>query len=364
MMCDAAAEFVSALSDGETISREAAEHIGICAPCRALLLEYMEMGAELRRAASLEIEECVSPRTWTKPQGTFAIWWRKGWEDMKIPRLAFAVLIGAIAVLVSTLAVVKVGAHSDGTVVVLKIAKPEGDPMVCALSTLDKTQAGCGSIGDMMSGKTVGYQINLVGREGSRVELAVRSKIYGTLSSGSFALADVQNEPPQQVFFEPGQTLKLDIAGAGTLTITGEWFDHVPAFIGNSSHLDPGAGELRIVSPVLLSGQQVLGDMQGGSAIIDKAGWGVDVYMPGAGRFILSLSPMQGAAQADVALNRVSFQDNGRSYTFVNGAPVTRDKSIWVLHEADYKPLDPSGKLGYIGSEDLKQSFPSVLKEK
>ena len=104
------------------------------------------MGAELRRAASREIEDNVSPRIWTKPQGTFAIWWQKGWEDMKIPRLAFAVLITAIVVLVSTLAVVKVGAHSDGTVVVLKIAKPEDDPTVCSLSTQDKRHATCGPL--------------------------------------------------------------------------------------------------------------------------------------------------------------------------------------------------------------------------
>jgi hypothetical protein len=360
MICDEAAEFVSALCDGEMISREASEHIGVCAPCRARLLEYMEMGAELRRAASLEIEDSVSPRMWTKPRGTFAIWWQKGWGDMKIPRLAFAVLIGVIVALVSTLAVVKVGAHSDGTVVVLKITPPEGDPIVCPLSTQDKTWTTCGSIG-VMNGKVVGYQIDLVGREGGRVELAVRTKTFGSLS-GSFALSDVQNEPAKQVFFEPGQMLKLDLAGAGTLTITGEWFDHVPAFIRSSSHLDPGPGELRMVSPLLLSGQQVLGDMQGGSAITDKAGWGVVVYMPGEGRFILSLSPMHGAAQADVAFNRISFQDSGRPYTFVNGSPVTRVKHIWVLHEADYKPLDHAGELGYITAEDLTQSVPSAIK--
>jgi hypothetical protein len=360
MICDEAAEFVSALCDGEMISREASEHIGACGPCRALLSEYMEMGAELRCVASLEIEGSVTPRTWTKPQGTFAIWWQKGWGDMKIPRLAFAALIGAIVVLVSTLAVVKVGAHSDGAVVVLKIAKPEGDPIVCALSTQDKTRATCASIGGM-NGKTIGYQIDLVGRQGSGVELAVRTKIFGTLS-GSFALSDIQNEPAKQVSFVPGQTLKLDLAGAGTLTITGEWFDHVPAFIGSSSHIDPGPGELRMVSPLLLSGQKVLGDMQGCTAIADKAGWGVVVYMPGEGRFLLSLSPMQGAAQADVAFNRISFQDGGRSYTFVNGSPVTRGKSIWVLHEPDYKPLDQAGDHGYISTEDLTLSVPSVVK--
>ncbi len=213
MICDEAAEFVSALCDGEMISREASEHIAACAPCRALLSEYIEMGAELRCAASLEIEQSVAPRMWTKPRGTLGIWWQKGWGNMRIPRLVFAVLIGAIVLLASTLAVVKGGAHSDGTVVVLKIASPDSDPNVCALSTQDKSQMTCGSIGGM-NGKTVGYRIDLVGRQGNNVELAVRSKTFG-VSSGSFAFSDIQNEPEKRVLFEPGQTLKLDFAGGG-----------------------------------------------------------------------------------------------------------------------------------------------------
>ena len=70
MRCDEAAEFVSARCDGEVIPQTAAEHLETCALCHALLEEYMEMGAELRRTASLEIEQGVSPRIWTKPQGT------------------------------------------------------------------------------------------------------------------------------------------------------------------------------------------------------------------------------------------------------------------------------------------------------
>jgi hypothetical protein len=242
----------------------------------------------------------------------------------------------------------------------LKIARPEGDPVACPLSTQDKDQATCGFIGQM-SGKIVGYQINLVGREGSRVELAVRTKTFGPIS-GTFALSDIQNEPQKQVFFEPGQTLKLDVSGTGTLTITGEWFDHMPAFIGTSSHdLDPGPEELRLVSPLLLSGNQVLGDMQGGIATVDKAGWGVEVYMPREDRFILSLSPMHGAAQARVALNRISFQDGGSSYAFLTGSPVTRGEHIWVLHEADYKPLARAENSCYISSGDLNQLVPGAM---
>jgi hypothetical protein len=360
MTCDEALEYVSALCDGELTPRTAAEHMDVCASCQARLEEYMEMGSELRLFASLSLEESVSPRIWSSPQSTFAVWWQKGWETIRIPRLAFAILIAAIVALGSTLAVVKVRAHSDGTVVMLKIAQSEGDPIGCPLSTQDKNQATCGFIGQM-NGKIMGYRIDLLRREGSRVELAVRTKTFGPLS-GTFSLSDIQNEPQKQVLFEPGQTVKLNVAGSGILTVTGEWFDHMPAFIGTSTHeLDPGAEELRVVSPLVLSEKQVIGDLQGGIATVDKAGQGVEIYIPGEGRFILSLSPMQGAVQARVALNRISFQDGGRSYAFLTGSPVTRGEHIWVLHEANFKPLDLAGEHAFIGSGELDQLVPGAM---
>ncbi|MGA2849097.1 MAG: hypothetical protein ABSE46_08880 [Terracidiphilus sp.] len=319
----------------------------------------MEMGAGLRLYASLAINESVSPHVWSSPRNTFAIWWQKGWETMRIPRLAFAILIAAIVALGSTLAVVRVRAHSNGTVVMLKIARPDGDPVGCPLSTQDKNQATCAFIGQM-NGKVIGYRIDLIGREDNHVELAVRTKAFGPMS-GTFSLSDIQSEPEKQVTFEPGQTLKLDVAGSGTLTVTGEWFDHMPAFIGSSNHeLDPGPEELRVVSPLLLSEKQVLGDLQGGMSTVDKPGFGIQIYMAGEGRFILSLSPMQGAVQASVTLNRISFRDGGRSYEFLTGSPVTRGEHIWVLHEADFKPDQPMGDF-FIGSGEVNQLVPGAM---
>jgi len=347
MRCDEAAEFVSALCDGETIPQTAAEHVAGCATCQARLKEYMEMGAGLRVMASLVINESISPRIWGSSQNRFAIWWQKGWVMMRIPRLAFAILIAAIVALGSTLAVVKVRAHPDGTVVLLKAAMPDGESIPCALSTQDKNRATCAYMGKM-NGKIIGYQIDLIGREGNRVELAVRTKSIDP--SERLLLSDIQSEPRKQVFFEPGQTQRLDVTGAGTLTVTGEWFDHVPAFIGTSDYeLDPGPEELRVVGPLLLSGKLVLGDLEGGSSIADGANEGVMIYMPGEGRFILALTPMQDAVQAHVDLNRISFEDGGRSYTFLTGAPVTRGKHIWVLHEAHFRPLKPEKDSANIG---------------
>ncbi len=71
MTCEEAAEFVSALCDYETIPQAAAGHIGACASCQARLKEYIEIGVELRRVASLESLEEARPRAWEKTPGKF-----------------------------------------------------------------------------------------------------------------------------------------------------------------------------------------------------------------------------------------------------------------------------------------------------
>jgi hypothetical protein len=260
---------------------------------------------------------------------------------------------------------VEVRAHSNGSVVLLKIAGPERDFPPCALSTEDKKQESCGGIG-WMNGQIVGYQIDLTGRKDGGVELAVRTKNYGS-ASGTFLLADIRKEPQKVVFFEPGKTAKLDVVGAGALTVTGEWLDHMPVFLGGSTQdVQVDAEGLRLVSPLLISDKQVLGDFAGGSASADKAGEGVEVYMPGEGRFLLSLSPMRGAVQGDVVGNRISFEEGGRAYVFVTGSPVSRGEHVWVLHEAGYKPapgIHVNAEHEFVSAGELRELAPQVVME-
>ena len=180
--------------------------------------------------------------------------------DDEDPRLAFGVLVAAVVGLGSMFAVVQVRAHSEGTVVLLKIVGPDGGVNNCALNMQDKKWARCGLLGQM-NGKTIGYGIDLIGRKGDGVELAVRTKVFGP-NTGSYDL-DLSKAPPREVDFEPGQTMKLDIPGAGAFTVTGEWLDHMPLFLGASTQdVQPGPEELRLVSPLLIRDKRVLGDFR------------------------------------------------------------------------------------------------------
>src|SRR5215831_21417803 len=108
MKCEEAAEFVSAVCDGELIPPHAAEHIGECGECHALLNQYVQIGAELRRVASVEMPRAVRAGAWTRKPWRFSTIWQKGWETMRIPRLAFATLVLATLALGSGLVLKRV----------------------------------------------------------------------------------------------------------------------------------------------------------------------------------------------------------------------------------------------------------------
>lgn len=352
MMCDQIAEFVSALCDGETAPPAAAEHIGSCSECQKRLREYIEMGVELRRVASLNMAAPVPPPGWKREPRTFTSYWQKGWETMKIPRFAFALLVAAIIVLGSSLAMVKVGARSEGNVALLTLDFGSGQPSGCVLAINDKRADSCAGIRPVEKAM-VGYQIDLAGHDGNRLELAIRFKTHAPGARFSVP-TDLEDAPQQQVWFEPGEATRIEIAPGITMSLTGQWTDHVPSFAaqGDSHDLDPGPDELRMVGPLLLQGKTVAGDMSGGIASVDKPNMAVVVYMPGPGRFLVSLTAAPGAVSGKVEMNRISFSMDGKDYVFVTGAPVTRGANVWVLRDANFKPEDDL-KNGYIGSLNL-----------
>jgi len=339
MNCDEAAEFVSALSDGETISREAAKHIGECARCRARLLEYAEVGAELRRLSSLQLAEEEKAPRWQKAQRVAPNWWRKGWHTMRIPRLAFVLMLLAIVALASSLTFVKVRAHSQGPVLMLTGETASGRTLYCALFVEDRSPNPCTSE-QIVAGVAELYGFRIISRDGDRVELGVRAKRGSGVPHNT---ADVDQLPERPYWFQPGEKLPIDVPGSGPMIISGELLDHMPPVLAvQGEQLDPNPGELRFVEPVLLGGKEVLHDFEGVTASGTEKGGGIELYAPHDGRYLISLSPLQGAAMGRVKGSRISFELNGRPYEILTGAPVSRAEQVWILHLANDKSTDTS----------------------
>ena len=356
MNCDQAAEYVSALCDGEVIPRHAAEHIGACAACRQRLSDYVSLGCELRSAASLELAQPVPPLRLEPRTRQPRSFWQKGLETMRIPKFAFALLIIAVLALASSLAVVKVGAHSSGSVLMLTITLPDRQSNQCFFDTLKK-EDGCGLFAGMSGTKArFGLDLRLLSHDGDQVQLGVKSKVA---PDGDIGSADLVGVEQSHYSFEVGRPLKLNLEGFGKVEITGAWTDHVPALIGETQ-LDPGPDELRIASPILLKDKQVIGDLEGATTSASSPSETAVIYYAGVGRFLISLAPMKDAVRASVRLNRVSFEIDGREYVFLTGAPVARGEKVWVRYEPDFKPSG-GGEGSFITSANLEQIAPEAV---
>ncbi len=371
MHCDETGEFVSALCDGETIPRAAAEHIGSCETCQARLRDYVAMGVELRCVASLEIDNAVEPREWARQQNTIAKWWQKGWGTMRIPRLAFVSLVVMTVGLAATLVVGKVGAHADGTVVLLTTTGPKGPLMDCPLSTVDKNQVGCTCFAEV-GGRILGYKVSLLSRDGGHVMLGIRTRTYPipiAPVSRTYTPFELDNEPAKEVLFEPGETLDVEVPDVGKVTLTGEWLDHMPLFamMKKMDHLEPGPNEVRFASPLLLKDKRVVGDFVGavgGVFSSDDRDLAEAIYLPGEGRFLIAQVRMKGAVEAHVALSRLSFEEGGHSWEIVNGVPISRADHLWVLHQSEFKWTAAGQDAATFGNQKLVQTAPDVWEPK
>jgi hypothetical protein len=363
MNCIDSAEYVSALCDGEIIPASAAEHIGTCPECQTVLQEYLHIGIELRRTASLEYSGSVPPLIFEKPQNQLMILWQKGLATMRIPRFAFVLLVASLFALASSLAIVKVRAHGDGSVVLLSVSSSTSGsdkPVECPLSTVDKQFQECGLVG-YVGTDVRGYVIHLLSRSDDRVELGVRYGRWPAEPGKGYGLQDFDHLTEQHYWFEPGDKLKIDNAGLPTLTLTGTWMDHVPSFTG-VNEMDPGPDELRIISPLVLRDKQVIGDLQGGMATQTKPNVGVNFYFPKQGGFLISNFQIQGAIEAEANRNRISFEEDGHQYLVLTAAPITRAHHVWVLHGTDLNPSTSgsNGDFGFIGGMFLREIEPGI----
>ncbi len=346
MRCDEAREYLSALYDGETVPLHAAEHTAHCAKCQELLKGYAETGAALRSYGSLLIAEPVPERTWLRMKRNRTMWWEKGFQMMRIPRIAFVCLLMLLVVVGSRLALIGVRAHEDGSVLMLQFTPAQGDSVACDVSVSGGAHDSCRGLAQI-DRSNLFYSVKALKRDGSRILLSIRSKVT-PIGPAGFGPNTASSLPEIQSWFTPGEMLAVPNTGELKLMIRGEWSDHIP--VGGHESLDPEANEIRLTSPLLLKNNTIAGDMPGASASGDNPDQAISFYVPGEGRFVISATQMNGAVIATVQLNRITFESNGQRYMIVAGMPVSRAEKLWVLHDTAYKPGPDAERRPSIGS--------------
>lgn len=336
MRCDEAAEYVSALCDGETIPREAAAHVRDCSVCAGLMQEYIALGAALRREASLAL--CAPPPAphWETKTGVLHRLWRKGWETMRVPRMAFAALVLlALTAVGAGWKMRSVGAQGNGSVVLLTIEREgQSGAVVCPLSLDDANQPGCAFAGNIDPVKKSGVLFKAAGRANGAVRLIVRS---ATRTAPPYDL-ELDKQPGRVVILMPGVPLKLPVEGIGTFILHGEWSDHMPPNIGvQVKNIDPEPAELRIMEPALLREDTRVGDLTGSASTNNGFEHGVEIVFPKSGRYLFSLVPIRDSVEGKIHMGRIDFEYNGTKYTLLTGTPIARQEKVWVQAEPDYK---------------------------
>jgi hypothetical protein len=294
-----AAEFVSALCDGQQIPRDPAEHIGMCETCRALLHQYTEMGTELRRVASLtSAEETKNISSESRGQRSPS-WWEKVSATMRIPKLAFALLLVSIVVLGSSLVAVKARTSTSGQVLFLTVTAPGAEPVRCGVYASGPHMGEpCGFMGDTNAG-TLQFSYHVIQNEGDRLSLGVRSRLVQPQRGSTVTLSifDMMSLPEKQYTLEPGKDLKIEIDGLGTIILRGEMLDHMPVLSSSTESLRPEPDELRMLSPILLQGDHGVFNFGGSTTVSRGKDWAAQAYVPSVGRFVIAQVPFEGAVE-------------------------------------------------------------------
>jgi hypothetical protein len=357
MKCEEATEFVSALCDGGMIPQAAAEHIGDCAACRTRLKEYAEMGVELRRVASLQAVEETEVKPWEQVPRITPNWWGKGWETMRIPRFAFAVLLAATIVLGSSLVMVRARAHTQGSVLMLTAKSATGHTVRCALSLKDEKADSCGSVRVVNGGAEL-FGFRIISDQGDHIKIGVRARFLPrNPGSGGFSSDQIDGFPETTYWLQVGEKVEAKVEGSDPMIITGELLDHMPTSlsVGGDEQLDPNPGEVRFVAPVLVRSHEVVSDFDGMTVKSVEKDHGIVLHVPHDGRYLVSSSPLEGAVEGHIKDSRVTFELNGQPYEFLTGAPVAQGDRIWILHLPNEGNPGKNDEHEFVSSESMTQ---------
>ncbi|PYU15931.1 MAG: hypothetical protein DMG37_03965 [Acidobacteria bacterium] len=343
MNCSEAAERVSALFDGAPISRDVAAHLSDCQECRVRLNEYAEMGAELRDLAGAAAPRAIPEGRWRLAEPAAANNWLGKWRGtMRIPRLAFALMLAALLALSLSAGLFLTRAKEtyrwfqyeirgrDEKMIMRGAVPPngEGNPYY-----------------DPGAGMTypdgiVWFKVRMMERVGDAEKIGVRA---WWVPKGENRGDERQvNMPEQEFLYSPGEELKIPVEGYGNLGIKGQFGSTLPETVRRGMY--PEYGKFRIDPPVLLvHDKELLGKYISGGGELLLEGSYFAYGQQDQGWFVFSSKPIAGAVEGTLTMNQVEFTLDGKQYSLFTGDPIVFGRiNIWVKHYASIRDADPT----------------------
>ena len=183
----------------------------------------------------------------------------------------------------------------------------------------------------------------VVTNSGNRAQLRIRAKYIPGAGDTEVDYNDAlfKDIPENVLPVEPGEKQEIQVAGLGTVQVETEYLDHIPTLVFRPQEtLDPDPREFRIVAPVLVRDNQVIANADGSSIDTGSADATLMFYVPGEGRYLISLVPFEGAVEGSVRLGKIRFSLEDHDYLLLTSMPITVSEHVWVKHERDFKPSE------------------------
>lgn len=373
MNCEAAAEFLSSLCDGDRIPRDAAVHFGSCKECQAQLNDYVHISVELKRMAMAAEPASVREVSWGQQEQAKSSWLRMWRGSMRIPKYAFAAMLVSIAVLVGGIALTRAQTRAlwfqfevrdrRGATLetALMVAEPKGQvPDPGPVMTLGQPDGNLGFIVRV-----------LAARNGSE-ELGVRALWIPQNSDLTDFRERIQSSVETEYWMIPGQKLSVPVKDYGQIEITGRLLDKLPdEHNPQEMKLYPKQGEFRLTSPQLLLVDGRVASEGGGD------GLGMSVkdqyfayYAPHDGHYIFAFTEFPGATEGTIHGNQIDFLLDGRKYNLIAAAPIVNPDvtRVWVRHHAgnrlvDIQPFPDQDSHSSMAFGDLKHMLEHMTHE-
>jgi hypothetical protein len=341
MNCDEMRFVLSSICDGQPLSAEVAGHLGTCAECDALLKKYQAMGLAIRnRANSYQWRNLQPHFKVTRSSG----WWTTWKGAVQVPRIVFASMLVAIAILSGSLLLVraKTAAAMPEGAMVLTQEFPDGHTTKCAMPVDAKAPTEACLVATSVKGGYIASSTRVLSKEGERVELGFKAK--HSTNRFSNAVEFLAGEPEQSVWVTPGKRTSVSIEGYGTISLRSELLDWMPLIPARFNEpLRPSVNEFRLVYPTLVQGNQVLYNGTGSTSIVtDVADAAASIYVPDQGRFIVSTIPFEGGVESKVRVSEIAFRLDGHDYVLYNAMPPTLAPRVWVRRDPDYQSSEPT----------------------
>jgi len=341
MNCQEIEPFVSALHDGETVSREIAGHIRNCSECRARLEEYARMGVELRLLASTAPEETPTRLPQLPPPSLR--WGSTLTARVLVPR--FALGVGLFAILGLSVGLGWMRAQSGGPWFQFDLSNPETQDRVGCLTQVEGHEEDVFLPGG--ANKRIAIRVKALDVHKDTVRLTVQARAFepvtGSEEDKEFSYQAgvhfeqvwdriLANTSAREFDYVPGQTLEIPVEGGGKILLKGEVFKLRPSFSAEWYPVTPQPDQIILSKAALVRGSEFLGEIHGRGGV-RATNSAVGICVPPLGAFVFALKPFEGAVQGVAEFSEAHFKMDGYDYILFSATPITggqQPREIWV----------------------------------